>query len=249
MSLVALAPTRSRKRQVYNSSKKTIWTKEEDDLLRRMMSQTQTNSWSSIAKYFPNKTPSQISGRWSKVLNPCLVKGSWTREEDETILNFVEKNGSGDWAKLALLLPNRTGKQCRERFKNHLDFRLSHNPFKKEEDEKLIELHDKYGNKWTKISSFFPGRTDNCLKNRWNSTLKKRIERMKSGGPLIQKRGRKPKSLTIPKPNFETETINGGTTDVCSSPVAENVNNNFPSIILSLNFDLIMKKQLDSIPS
>lgn len=245
----ALAPTRTRKQHVYTSLKKTIWTPEEDDLLCRLMNQTHTNSWSSLVKFFPNKTAAQISGRWGKVLNPCLVKGSWTRDEDEIILNFVKKNGCGDWAKLALLLPKRTGKQCRERFKNHLDSSVSHNPFQKEEDEKLIELHEKYGNKWTMISSYFPGRTDNCLKNRWNSTLKKRIERMKLGKPLVQKRGRKPKPLTIPKPDFEIDTLNNASTDICSSPVIDAEPPNYPTIILSLNFDRIMKKQSFSIPS
>jgi hypothetical protein len=61
--------------------------------------------------YFPNKTAQQLSGRWEKVLNPKLVKGSWTAEEDEIILRYVTTNGVKDWAKLASLLHGRTGNE------------------------------------------------------------------------------------------------------------------------------------------
>jgi hypothetical protein len=188
-----IAPTRIRKQQ--NERKlKTTWTAEEDDLLRSLVSTTQPNSWSAIAKYFPTKTAPQISGRWEKVLNPRLVKGGWTREEDEVIGQFVKENGTKAWAKLALLLNGRTGKQCRERFKNHLDPDVMRRVWTADEDRQLINLHREVGNQWTRIASLMNGRTDNCIKNRWNSTVKKRLERMESGQPLVQKRGRRPKS-------------------------------------------------------
>lgn len=196
MEITALAPTRIRK-QHDSRSCRTTWTVEEDDLLRTLVSQTGTNSWSVIAKYFPNKTAPQVSGRWEKVLNPKIIKGSWTREEDEIIAKFVAENGDKDWARLALLLNGRTGKQCRERFKNHLDPKVQKTAWTEEEDRRLIDLHNKLGNQWTLISSYFEGRSDNCIKNRWNSTLKKRIERIERGEPLVQKRGRKPKNLKI----------------------------------------------------
>jgi hypothetical protein len=132
------------------------------------------------------------------VLNPQLIKGSWTREEDETILGFVEQNGAKNWTKLASNLPGRTGKQCRERFKNHLDPSVDRNSWSDSDDQRLIELHDQFGNHWTRIASFFEGRTDNSVKNRWNSTLKKRLDRIQSGEPLVQKRGRKPQTFLIP---------------------------------------------------
>ena len=219
MEVSALAPTRTRRTRSGNSSK-TIWTPEEDELLRNLVSQTQPNSWSVIAKYFPNKTSPQIAGRWEKVLNPNLVKGSWTREEDEIVINFVTEHGDKDWAKLALLLNGRTGKQCRERFKNHLDPNVQRNAWTPEEDQLLIDLHTKLGNQWTLISSHFSGRTDNCIKNRWNSTLKKRLERIEKGEPLIQKRGRKPKGFsTIPKPKIPLTNVE--IQIPCSSPILQ----------------------------
>jgi hypothetical protein len=215
-----LAPTRARKPQNTNALKIT-WTPEEDVLLRSLVSDTQPNSWSLIAKQFPNKTAAQVSGRWDKVLNPGLVKGSWTREEDDVILDFVRENGVKDWAKLALMLKGRTGKQCRERFKNHLDPALLRNGWTEEEDQRLVDLHGQFGNQWTRIASFFDGRTDNCIKNRWNSTLKKRLERIQTGQPLVQKRGRKPKGLCqFPKPQLpseEEDVEHSGT--ACTSPV------------------------------
>jgi hypothetical protein len=219
MEFTALAPTRTRKQQIAANGK-TTWTTEEDNLLRSLVSHTHPNSWSTLAQYFPTKTPPQISGRWEKVLNPRLVKGSWTREEDDVILNFVLQNGVKDWAKLALLLNGRTGKQCRERFKNHLDPGLLHKPWTDDEDKQLIDLHKQYGNQWTRIASLMDGRTDNCIKNRWNSTLKKRIERMQNGAPLIQKRGRKRseyygiQKIVIPAPEVELNR-----TTPCSSPL------------------------------
>ena len=220
MEVSALAPTRMR-RQHNQKTGKTIWTPEEDELLRNLVSQTQPNSWSLIAKYFPNKTSPQIAGRWEKVLNPNLVKGSWTREEDEVVLKYVAEHGDKDWAKLALLLNGRTGKQCRERFKNHLDPNVHRSAWTPEEDQLLIDLHAQYGNQWTLISSHFEGRTDNCIKNRWNSTLKKRLERIEKGEPLVQKRGRKPKGFAgIPKPI----DLPIGPVDVpvpCSSPILQ----------------------------
>jgi hypothetical protein len=200
MELSDLAPTRVRKQQ--NDPKHRVrWSPEEDYLLRSLVSDTRPNSWSAIAKFFPTKTPPQVSGRWGKVVDPRLVKGSWTSEEDGVILAFVDQNGVKDWARLAARLPGRTGKQCRERFRNHLDRGLAHRAWTDAEDEQLIDLHAAYGNRWAQISSFFRGRTDNCVKNRWNSTLKKRLMRIQMGEPLVQKRGRKAKAQpAVPAP-------------------------------------------------
>ena len=218
METSVLAPTRVRKQA--QSKSHAMWTQEEDALLSKLVSESDGSpSWSMLSEFFPNKTAAQLSGRWEKVINPKLIKGSWTTEEDETIIRFVKENGQKDWAKLALLLQGRTGKQCRERFRNHLNTNVNHEPWTEEEDALLVELHAKFGNAWTKLAEHFNGRSDNCIKNRWNSTVRKRLERLELGQPLVMKRGRKPKAPV----RVESS---------CSSPVEEQAQKGFTSIVV-----------------
>lgn len=168
----ALAPTRQRL-QINKCVKNIKWTKEEDETLIRLVAESDAPNWSTIALSFPQKSTQQVTERWEKVLNPALVKGSWTREEDEIIVRFVREFGPKNWTRLAALLKGRIGKQCRERWRNHLDPSINHAVWTPEEDQLLIELHRQYGNSWVKISKQMPGRCDNQIKNRWNSALKK----------------------------------------------------------------------------
>lgn len=200
----ALAPTRAR-HKVSNNSKSTKWTKEDDDALIQLVSNSPNQNWVELTRFFTDKTAQQISERWEKVLDPHLVKGSWTRREDQIIIDFVREHGVKNWTKLAEQLPGRIGKQCRERWRNHLDPDVNRNPWTPEEDDTLIKLHEEYGNQWVKIAESIPGRSDNSVKNRWNSTLKKRLEYQKTGSrpPRRGRPSRKnaPKSADdLPKP-------------------------------------------------
>jgi hypothetical protein len=184
----ALAPTRSRNK-VSNQSKNAKWTPEESERLMELVSNNSSPNWNELPVLFPGKSPQQIAERWEKVLNPALIKGSWTREEDEVIIRFVEERGIKDWTKLATLLPGRLGKQCRERWRNHLDPEVNRAPWTDQEDQILVDWHEKIGSKWVKIADYLPGRSDNAIKNRWNSTLSKRIE-YEQTGMARPKRGR-----------------------------------------------------------
>ncbi|XP_074588579.1 myb-related protein Zm1-like [Curcuma longa] len=112
---------------------------------------------------------------------PCcakvgLNKGSWTPEEDLRLIAFINKHGHGNWRalpKLAGLL--RCGKSCRLRWINYLRPDIKRGNFSKEEEETIIELHKLLGNKWSRIAACLPGRTDNEIKNVWNTHLKKRL--------------------------------------------------------------------------
>ncbi|OHT16476.1 Myb-like DNA-binding domain containing protein [Tritrichomonas foetus] len=168
-----LAPTRIRQKAT-SSKKRTRWTQEEDNLLIKLVNEREHTNWTEVGKNFPGKTIQQVSERWSKVVNPSLVKGSWTRQEDEIIIEFVKQYGVKNWTKLASHLPGRIGKQCRERWRNHLDPDVNREPWTPEEDNNLMALHEQFGNQWVKISQMMPGRSDNAIKNRWNSTIKKR---------------------------------------------------------------------------
>ncbi|KAK4418654.1 Transcription factor [Sesamum alatum] len=112
---------------------------------------------------------------------PCcdkkgLKKGPWTPEEDDKLVEYINKNGHGSWRslpKLAGLL--RCGKSCRLRWTNYLRPDIKRGPFTPDEEKLVIQLHAILGNRWAAIASQLPGRTDNEIKNLWNTHLKKRL--------------------------------------------------------------------------
>ncbi|EFC44400.1 hypothetical protein NAEGRDRAFT_79798 [Naegleria gruberi] len=108
-----------------------------------------------------------------------VIKGSWSEIEDEKLLQLVKKHGPKRWSFIASHLEGRVGKQCRERYLNHLDPKIKKNAWTEEEDSIIIEMHEKHGNQWAKISKFLEGRTANAIKNHWNSTLSKRLDKKK----------------------------------------------------------------------
>ncbi|KAI5054668.1 hypothetical protein GOP47_0029813 [Adiantum capillus-veneris] len=111
-----------------------------------------------------------------------LKKGPWTAEEDAVLAAWVEKQGEGNWGRLQRLSGlARCGKSCRLRWTNHLRPFLKKGPLSPFEERLLLSLHRRLGNKWSRIAAQLPGRTDNELKNYWN-TRAKRLKR--AGLPL-----------------------------------------------------------------
>ncbi|EDR29740.1 transcription factor MYB90, putative [Entamoeba dispar SAW760] len=95
----------------------------------------------------------------------------WTSNDDEKLLNAIKKYGKENWKSVSDCLPNKTRKQCRERYYNCLSDDIAKKPWSKEEDQMLIDLQKILGNKWTEMSKSFQGRTPNSLKNRFFSHL------------------------------------------------------------------------------
>ncbi|KAF7829208.1 transcription factor MYB39-like [Senna tora] len=108
-----------------------------------------------------------------------VKKGPWTAEEDEKLMDYISKHGQGNWRTLPKRAGlNRCGKSCRLRWTNYLRPDIKRGKFTEEEERLIINLHSVLGNKWSKIATHLPGRTDNEIKNFWNTHIRKKLLQM-----------------------------------------------------------------------
>jgi hypothetical protein len=158
-------------RKVKNQKK---WTREEDEMLICLAEKYNEKHWKEISKTFAKKNSLQCFSRYKRI-RPGIIKGSWKKEEDQAIVDLVDKYGRS-WSKISKMLGTRNGKQIRDRFINVLDPEIKKGKFTDEEDKKLILLYSQYGPRWASISKYYPNRTADMIKNRFHSSIKKKME-------------------------------------------------------------------------
>ena len=120
------------------------------------------------------------------VVKPIVHKQPFSEEEDSTIREFVRVNGAKNWNLVAAKLDQRTPKQCRERWHNHLDPNIQKGPWTHSEDVILAQKQAVLGNRWAEIAKFLPGRTDTLVKNRWNTSVKNRVHMDHLGNVVVE---------------------------------------------------------------
>jgi hypothetical protein len=182
------------------------WTLDENETLLHHLS-LYGPQWELIAEHLPGRSPGAVREHWQRCLDPKLMKGPFSLEEDQLILDHVKKNGAQNWSKLMEVIPHRNPKQVRERWCNHLNPEISHCSWTAEEDLHILKYYNKYGAKWSKIAQFMPSRSDNSIKNRWNTSISRRISINKSGTQTLKPDEHRPYRLQnrlgpIKHPNF-----------------------------------------------
>ncbi|KAE8259254.1 hypothetical protein A4X13_0g1151 [Tilletia indica] len=200
-------PSGSQTPKIEAAASVTQWTQEDDRRLRAAvenvscgrngaagssanaaaLSGTAGKSWQRIALVaFPNGPHDKdaCAARWKALNQPSSIKGPWSKQEDKQLIRLVDQYGPERWVTIADKLGTRTGKQCRERWHNHVDPTINKTSFTPEEDAIIMSMYDKIGSKWAEMSKVLKGRPDNAIKNHYNTTLVRRRKLMEAVGKV-----------------------------------------------------------------
>ncbi|KAJ8767280.1 hypothetical protein K2173_017324 [Erythroxylum novogranatense] len=168
-----------------------------------------------------------------------LRRGPWTVEEDLKLINYIATHGEGRWNSLARSAGlKRTGKSCRLRWLNYLRPDVRRGNITLQEQLMILELHSRWGNRWSKIAQHLPGRTDNEIKNYWRTRVQKHAKQLKCDVNSKQFKDTM-RYLWMPRLIERIQAANAATNAVTSTNVSTVPNSSFtPNHHLTNNMDM-----------
>ena len=189
-SIISPKSSTSRKPRNKRSSTKRIkkWSPEEDKILSNCIKKLNIKNFAEISKKIPGRTANQCRVRWKKI-RKVLKRGQFSLHEDELLKEWIEKIGPKHWEQCGKFIQGRSGKQCREHWNNCLNPELIKGDWTTEEDFLIMHFYEKYNGSWKKIIYLFNGRSENSIKNRFFSQLRK----LATNGMEFEKRKNCPK--------------------------------------------------------
>lgn len=150
------------------------WTLDEDYKLKELALNKGTKNWKKISEFFKKKSSKQCFYRWNKVIKPTIKENLWTDQEDSFISKWVSINGTSNWTNCTKMIKERTAKMCKDRWYTKLSLEQNNENFWSPFDElSLLLAVNCFGTSWSKIIRFFPSKTENQMKNKFYSVLRK----------------------------------------------------------------------------